>query len=429
MTKYTPPQFVKTARQEAATALQAAHQHTMLYGGSRSGKTSLNVRNVIIRAHKHKSRHLIARFRFNHVKQSVIYDTFPKVMKLAFPDLKYDLNKSDWFATLPNGSEIWFGGLDDAQRVEKVLGNEYSTIFMNECTQISWDARNTVMSRLAENSGLALRAFYDCNPASTKHWTYTVFKQGLTPDGERIANADAYANIHMNPLDNIANLPSEYIALLESLPARQRKRFLDGEFQADIEGALWNAMMIEQAKARGPAEIKKRIIAIDPAITHREDSDTTGIVLCGQDVNNNAGVLADYSIKASPQTWAQRAVNAYHEHNCAYIVVEVNQGGDMARTILNSIDRTIPIREVRAAVGKFARAEPVAALYEQGKVWHADTTRDMQHNLLDLETELCEYVPTNSTKSPDRLDAMVWGLTDLMLGAQGNTLITKLKGL
>jgi phage terminase large subunit-like protein len=139
------------------------------------------------------------------------------------------------------------------------------------------------------------------------------------------------------------------------------------------------------------------------------------MILCGLDVNNHGWVLGDFSLKASPNTWAQRAVSLYHQHECAYIVVEVNQGGDMVRSLLRNIDPNVPIREVRASVGKYARAEPIAALYEQGKVGHLDIPHGTINNLLDLETELCEYVPINSAKSPDRLDAMVWGLTDLML--------------
>src|SRR5690242_16680787 len=101
----------------------------MLFGGSRSGKTFLTVRNVMMRAIKAPgSRHLIARFRFNHVKASIILDTFPKVMKLCFPQVTYNLNKSDWYVTLPNGSEIWFAGLDDKERTEKILGLEFVTI-------------------------------------------------------------------------------------------------------------------------------------------------------------------------------------------------------------------------------------------------------------------------------------------------------------
>jgi phage terminase large subunit-like protein len=337
---------------------------------------------------------------------------------LAFPQLGYELNRSDWFASLSNGSEIWFGGLDDAQRVEKILGNEYSTIFLNECTQIGWDARNMVLSRLAEKSGLKLRMFYDCNPASVKHWTYTAFKQGMTPDGERIPDFENYSSLQMNPKDNLENLPEEYLALLASLPARQRKRFLDGEFQADVEGALWNMLMLEQAKSLPETELKKTIIAVDPAVTNKEDSDTTGIIVCGLDVNNAGVVLDDLSRKASPNTWAQRIVNAYHAHQAAYVVAEVNQGGDLVEAMIKNIDKNVPVRKVRASQGKFARAEPVAALYERQQVRHAKA-------MPELETELCEYVPQNSKKSPDRLDALVWGLTDLVLGYKPESLIVK----
>ena len=127
--------FDLTPKQQEANALLASDaQHVMLLGGSRSGKTFLLVRGICMRAIKAaKSRHAVLRFRFNHVKQSIVLDTFPKVMGLCFPQVKYELNKSDWYATLPNDSEIWFGGLDDKERSEKVLGNEYATVLLNEC--------------------------------------------------------------------------------------------------------------------------------------------------------------------------------------------------------------------------------------------------------------------------------------------------------
>lgn len=400
--------FIKTPRQIEATKLHGEKTHVMLYGGSRSGKTAIDIRNIAARALIKPSRHLIGRLRFNHVKQSIGMDTFPKVMSLAFPNVRYKLNKSDWFVEFENGSEIWFGGFDDKDRVDKILGNEYSTIKLNECTQIDWDTRNTIMSRLAENSGLPLLAMYDCNPTSRKHWSYTVFKEGKTPDGEIIKNHHRYACLQMNPKDNMDNLPQEYIDLLESLPARQRKRFLDGEFQDDIEGALWNILLIEQAKAVPVKELKKTVIAIDPAVTNNENSDLTGIIACGLDIDNHGVVIADYSGKFSPNDWAQRAVNAYHKHEAAYIVAEVNQGGDMVEAMIHNIDKTIVVKKVRASKGKFARAEPVAACYERGEVRHCE-------GLDELETEQCEYVPLNSKKSPDRLDAVVWGLTDLIV--------------
>ncbi|MGH7240643.1 MAG: phage terminase large subunit, partial [Candidatus Saccharimonadales bacterium] len=120
------PSFELNEKQREAVRLQGScAEHILLYGGSRSAKTSLHVRSMVIRALKAPgSRHLIARFRFGHVKQSVFYDTFPKIMRLAFSDVAYEPNKSDWFVTLPGKSEIWFGGLDDKERTEKILGNE-----------------------------------------------------------------------------------------------------------------------------------------------------------------------------------------------------------------------------------------------------------------------------------------------------------------
>jgi phage terminase large subunit len=112
------------------------------FGGSRSGKTFLLTRNVAMRALKApNSRHAIFRYRFNALKASVIFDTFPAVMRAAFPQVPYKLDKTDWYATFPNGSQIWFGGLDDKERAEKILGMEFVTIYLNECSQIPLGSR------------------------------------------------------------------------------------------------------------------------------------------------------------------------------------------------------------------------------------------------------------------------------------------------
>lgn len=400
--------FIKTPKQVEATKLHSKYMHVMLYGGARSGKTFIDVRNMVLRACKVKSRHLIGRHRFNAVKKAVVHDTLPRVMELCFPNLEYSLNKTDWYMEISNRSQVWFGGFDDKERVDKILGNEYSTIKLNECSEISWDTRNTLMSRLAENVGLKPLVMYDCNPTSTKHWTYTVFKEGKSPDGETIKFFEDYASMKMNPSDNLGNLGKKYLQVLEGLPARQRKRFLDGEFQDDIEGALWNSLMIEQAKSKPIREVKKRVVVIDPAVSNNKNSDFTGIVVCALDVNNEGIVEADYTIKASPNEWVNRAINAYHKHNANYILAEINQGGDLVKTMINNVDPSIRVETVHASVGKFARAEPVAALYEQGKVAHAE-------DLEELETQLCEFVAFNAKESPDRLDCVVYGLTYLML--------------
>ena len=168
--------FKLTARQEAATSIFASPaMHQLFYGGARSGKTFPIIRAMTIRALKVESRHAVLRFRFNHCKESIVFDTFPKVMKLCWPDVPYDLNKSDWFAKFPNLSEFWFGGLDDKERTDKILGKEYASIFFNEVFQIPFSSAEIAWTRLAQKTGLPLRAYYDENPPDKGHWTYKLF--------------------------------------------------------------------------------------------------------------------------------------------------------------------------------------------------------------------------------------------------------------
>ena len=178
--------FVSTAKQLEAEALMGGEaQHILLVGGSRSGKTAQIVKQIIVRAlAAPHSRHAILRFRFNHVKASIVHDTFPKVMSLRFPGVEYRVDKTDWFAQMPEGSQIWFGGLDDKERTEKVLGQEYATIALNEASQIPWASRNLAVTRLAQNVNqvvtnkpLRLKMYYDENPPDKGHWTYKMFMQ------------------------------------------------------------------------------------------------------------------------------------------------------------------------------------------------------------------------------------------------------------
>ena len=235
--------FTNTVKQqELEDLLTSDARHILAFGGSRSGKTFKIVRSILIRAAKAPgSKHAILRYKFNHCKQSIWHDTFPKV-KTTFPDLPIKENKDMWYKELPNGSQIWIGGLDDSERVEKILGNEYSTIFFNECSQIPYHSITTALTRLAENKGLALKAYYDENPPSPSHWSHKLFIEHVNPtDKSRKMDENNYVSILMNPTDNRGNLPDGYIEdILESLPAEKRRRFLLGEWVADIEGAVYD---------------------------------------------------------------------------------------------------------------------------------------------------------------------------------------------
>jgi phage terminase large subunit-like protein len=179
-------------------------------------------------------------------------------------------------------------------------------------------------------------------------------------------------------------------------------------FNAD--GALWTESMVSGARALDIILLPSRtVVAIDPQATNSEDSDETGIVVASSYGRGNDRLFsanADYSGKYSPNGWAKRAVRAYEEHHAEAIVIETNQGGDMAEDTLRNAGFRGRIVRVHASKGKFARAEPISALYEQGRVAH-------RGNLYQLENQLLEYVPATAKKSPDRLDALVWAITEL----------------
>jgi predicted phage terminase large subunit-like protein len=409
--------FALTDRQASAQKLMSSEAtHVMLYGGSRSGKTFINVRALIVRALAYKSRHAVLRYRFNHIKASIIYDTLPKVMDLCWPEVaeKSHLDKSDWFYTLPNGSEIWFGGLDDKERTEKILGQEYATVFLNECSQISLSARNMAMTRLAQNTPLRLKAYYDCNPPGRSHWTYKLFVEKVDADRRSpLAHPEDFAAMVMNPRDNVANLPAAYFKTLEALPERQRKRFLLGEFASESESALWTPELLDNRRVidHNPPEMQRIIIAVDPsgcAGPEDERSDEVGIVVVGLGKDQRGYVLEDLSGRHGPREWGNIVAAAYDRHDADAVVAEANFGGAMVAEIIRASRPHTPFREVHASRGKVVRAEPVAMLFEQAKV-------SMVGFFPELEDQLCGMTTAGyiGDRSPDRADAMVWGLAEL----------------
>lgn len=235
--------FEKTDKQKQAIDLLASQaKDIMLYGGSRSGKSAILTYAIFVRGCKEPSRHLILRQNFNHAKRSVWMDTIPKIRRLAFPDLNVKYNKTDHFAYLPNGSEIWIGGLDDKDRTEKILGTEYSTIWFNEVSQMNYASIQMAKTRLAEKNNLTKKAYYDSNPAKKSHWSYWLFERQLDPIDEiPLKNPESYASLLMNPHDNIQNIDPDYLKLLESMPEEQRNRFLLGQYGDESEGQVYYA--------------------------------------------------------------------------------------------------------------------------------------------------------------------------------------------
>jgi len=413
--------FVKTKIQEAAIRLfTSGKSKFLLFGGSRSGKSFIIVYAIIVIACKFPgSRHLICRFRFNHVKNSIWMDTLRKVLKVCFPNLVVKWNNADFFITLPNGSEIWIGGLDDKERSEKILGMEFLTVFVNEASQISYEAYTTLLTRLAQYiEGARNLLFIDENPPSKKHWTYKIFFGHVEPETNiSLSHVDQYGQLHMNPEDNLENISADYMELLESLPSRKKKRFLKGEFTEETEGALWTDELINSTRVKesnsynveSKTPVYKRIVvAIDPAVTSKDTSDETGIVVTAEGYDGHLYVLEDKSDIYTPSEWAKTAVGLYRKYRADRIIGEVNNGGDLIEAVIRQVDENVSYKSVHATRDKLTRAEPVAALYEQGKAHHVG-----EH--ADLELEMTSWSAKQGEKSPNRIDALVWGATELIL--------------
>lgn len=419
--------FKLTPKQVEANELLAGDAtHIMLFGGSRSGKTFILTRAVCVRAIKAPgSRHAIVRFRFNAVKNSIVLDTFPKVMRLCFPGVKYTLNKSDWYVTLENGSEIWFAGLDDKERTEKILGMEFVTIYPNECSQIPYSSIETAITRLAQKAEqqaigdipelpLKPRVYYDCNPPSKAHWSYKIFKEKRHPDTkEPLKNQSDYASMQINPKDNQDNLADGYLDTLMAMSARARKRFLDGEYADATPNQLFPEEHIDRWRVIDGIipEMVRVVIAVDPSgadDADNADNDATGIVVAGLGTDGNAYIGPDLTIKAGPATWGKVATDAYDRHQADAIVGETNYGGAMVGYVIKTCRPRTNFITVTASRGKVPRAEPFSALYEQGKIRHIGY-------LSDLEEELAAFSTAGYTgaHSPNRADAAIWALAAL----------------
>lgn len=425
--KAQPPTFELTDKQaELLTAASSPARHVLAYGGSRSGKTFGFCYCIASRAlMAPNSRHLVARLHNVDVRQSIMLDTWPKMMRLAFPGVPFDINKTDQFAILPGGAEVWFSGLDDKERVDKVLGKEFATIYVNEASQVAYETITTLRTRLAQASqkldgrALNLKAYYDLNPTGRGHWTYREFVEQVRPENGLPLEPESRAHVVLNPKDN-PHLPAEYHAELDGLPDRQRQRFRDGKYLAEAPGALWSLSDreaddgrtmpgIDSLRVAAAPALTRVVIGVDPSGSDGSTGDSQGIVVAGRAKDGHAYILADLSCRLSPDGWARVVASAAERYGADRVVAERNFGGAMVEAVLRSAAPNLPVKLVTASRGKAVRAEPVAALYEQSKAHHVGTFSDLEDQMTMTTTSGFQ-----GGGSPDRMDGLVWCLTELM---------------
>lgn len=212
--------------------------------------------------------------------------------------------------------------------------------------------------------------------------------------------------------DNLPNLSPSYQrnVIDRYRGTRLGRQELDAEILEDVPGALWSRRSLDECRVEKCPALQRIVVAVDPAISGGENSNENGIIVAGVAADNSAYVIEDWSLRASPDEWARKAVAAYRKHEADCIVAEANQGGEMVASVIKSV-ADIPVKLVKATRGKYVRAEPISALYEQGRVHHVGA-------FVDLEDQMISFTPERASDrsdgySPDRVDALVWCMTEL----------------
>lgn len=216
--------------------------------------------------------------------------------------------------------------------------------------------------------------------------------------------------------ENRTNLDPKWFAetLKKYEGTRIGRQEIYAEILGDYPGALWSRRSLDENRVRAAPGLVRVVVSVDPNISSGEDANEHGIIVSGRATDNQAYVLDDFSARGSPDQWARKSVAAYKQYAADVIVAEANQGGEMVRSVIHSVDATVPVKLVHASRGKFIRAEPIASLYEQGRVHHVGV-------LGQLEDQMIEFTPDRAADrsdgySPDRVDALVWGITELFPG-------------
>lgn len=304
-----------------------------------------------------------------------------------------DYNRSIGEIFLTNGSRI---KLFSGEEPERLRGPQHHGGWFDELAAFkypeAWDQYQF---------GLRLGEFPQTIVTTTPK-PIKIIKELITQDNVKVVRGSTF--------DNAANLAESALAQyrLRYENTRLGRQELYGEILDNVDGALWTRKLIDDARVDSAPPLVRVVVAIDPAVTANATSDETGIVAAGIASNGDYYILDDKSIRTTPDAWARVAVELYHKHQADKIVAETNNGGDMVILLLKQVDASIATKKVTATRGKQLRAEPISSLYEQGKVHHVGY-------FSELETQLCEWTP-QSAESPDRLDALVWALTELNSG-------------
>lgn len=308
------------------------------------------------------------------------------------PQVRYKPVRVIW----PNGATAL--GYNGTQP-EQLRGPEFEAAWVDELAKYRYARETWDMLQFCMRAGESPRQVITTTPRATELIKAIVGQQ------------EGRAHITRgSTLDNRANLAGKFLDKITKKYAGTRlgRQEINAEILGDLPGALWSQMTLDTYRVKEAPEIERAVVSVDPAITNTEDSDNHGIVVAGIDEDKTGYLLHDASMSGSPMDWAKEAIRLAKVYSADGVVVEVNQGGDMVAHTLRSIAPNLNIIEVRATKGKHVRAEPIASLYEQGRIRHVGQFPDIESQMTQMTTE--GYQGDNS---PDELDAVVWAFTEL----------------
>lgn len=343
---------------------------------------------------------------------SIIPEFQEKISLMGLESL-FDVTKTE-IINKKNGNTIYFRGIqtgskDNTANLKSLQG--INTLVIDEAEELTEEDIFDRIDLSVRQKGVQNRVIVIMNPAKKTHFVYKrFFEPGKVESGFN-GVIDNVNYIHTTYEDNIDNLDEGFIEQVEILRLKNLKKFkhvVGGEW-ADVneEDALWLQSTIDRNRLYDKPVFKRIVVAIDPAVTSKDTSDETGIVVVGLGYDDHVYPLEDKSGIYTPTDWCTHAIMLYRKYQADRIVGEVNNGGDLIETVLRTIDKNIPYTGVHATRDKFTRAEPVAALYEQGKAHHVGV-------LTELEYEQTSWEAKKGEKSPNRIDALVWAVAELL---------------
>jgi phage terminase large subunit-like protein len=319
------------------------------------------------------------------------------IMKIARPEERPIYEPSKRRLTFPNGAvATTFTG----EEPDQLRGPAHDTVWIDELAKFKYPEETWDNMEMGLRLGNNPQVFCTTTPRPI-------------PIIKRLVKDPTTIDIRFSTMQNAENLSPIFLKRIQERYAGTRlgRQELEGEVLEDNPNALWQRDVIENLRVREVPQLLRIVEGIDPAVTATEESDETGIILAGVAANGHGYILQDASLRASPAEWARAAVKAFYTRQADRMIGEVNNGGDLVEVNIRTVDRNIPFTAVHASRGKAIRAEPVAALYEQGRIHHVGT-------FPELEDQMCDWVPGDKT-SPDRMDALVWAIWELFgLGEQ-----------